>query len=614
MKGSQASSQPAVKDTLEQLNEAALNRRDFFKAAGVSSVTLAAASLGLGVAAATLGGCTSGGSSASGNNAAQDAPDETYHIYGNQANLSFTHSCDVLVIGSGIAGLSAALPLAQAGKSVIVAEKLDLLGGAAINSSGLMFVADTEIQKNAGINETVDEAWGDREQFLKSINTPHLERAKELYAAATEWVNTLADQCGSSFEDPAGYWNSSATPVSLEETSSEEGSENENQLTDQQIIPATGSSDEVSTDSQGDDSDTAGSSSDESVGESEDGAGGSDDESGQEAAGTSSAELSDKPSFLLPRNGIGSMINVMSPLRDTLTNLGVMFLTSHRARAFIVNSQGDIRGMHFVVDKPDATVNIKAQSVIVATGGFSSSPNLVHEFAPIWDQVGSYSYSETGDGQQICADAEITLSGMEDHVYLSGDIPWTDVWSIFAPTLVVSALGQRFAREDAAVVIAETCYKSGLGYWWTIFDNQLVKSSQGRSVAELINKHAQRVIGPYDSKEELAKAMGLAESSLDQVFSDYEAMVHAASDAAFGRTRHLVAMEPPYYAVKQRPVRFASSGGVSIDSAGHVLSGMGVVSKNVYACGAVADGGGEGIASCGACGLLVGRTALHDLG
>lgn len=613
MKGQQDSSQSWTNDAAEQRENFTLDRRSFLKATGVSSATLVAAGLGLATAAHTLSGCSAEDTISHGSNASQDALDETYHLLGGQTNVTFTHSCDVLVVGSGIAGLSAALPLAQAGKSVIVAEKLDLLGGAAVNSSGLMYVADTELQKNAGLTETAEEAWKERSAILKSLNIPHLERAKELYFGATEWANILAQQCGSAFEDPAEYWVLSNTPVAFDEAQdadasqkdaeasdgNEDGGDTAEQSAEQAQIADTGSTDSTEAESA------------EASGDGEAASDGKD--TNNDEASKPAEEMTLKPSFLLPDNGIGSMVNVMGPLRDTLTSLGVMFLTSHQAKAFIVNSHGDKRGVRFTVSKTETTVDVKAASIIIATGGFSSSPEYVHKFAPLWSQAGSYSFSETGDGQHICSDAEYALSGMDEHVYLTGDIPWTDAWSNFAPTLIVSALGQRFAREDIMMMVAESCFKDGLGYWWTIFDNKLAKSSQGRSVAELVNKNSQRVIGPTNSKEELAKAMGLAETALDKAFSDYEAIVKSGHDTEFGRTGQLVALEPPFYAVRQRPVRYASAGGVSIDNSGHVLTRMGAASKNVYACGSVADGGGEGIASCGTCGLMVGRSVLADM-
>jgi succinate dehydrogenase/fumarate reductase flavoprotein subunit len=60
---------------------------------------------------------------------------------------------DVLVIGSGASGLSAAVTAAQHGVRVIVAEKADVLGGATAWSGGWMWVPRNPLARRAGIEE-----------------------------------------------------------------------------------------------------------------------------------------------------------------------------------------------------------------------------------------------------------------------------------------------------------------------------------------------------------------------------------------------------------------------------------------------------------------------------
>ncbi len=63
---------------------------------------------------------------------------------------------DVVIVGSGAAGLSAAISAAQNGASVIVLEKLDRLGGSTITSSGLIYAGGTTLQEEAGIEDSAD--------------------------------------------------------------------------------------------------------------------------------------------------------------------------------------------------------------------------------------------------------------------------------------------------------------------------------------------------------------------------------------------------------------------------------------------------------------------------
>jgi 3-oxosteroid 1-dehydrogenase len=67
-------------------------------------------------------------------------------------------SCDVLVIGSGSAALSAALRAAKGGLSVIVAEKSDKLGGTSAMSGAGVWIPANHIAREAGVDDSEDEA------------------------------------------------------------------------------------------------------------------------------------------------------------------------------------------------------------------------------------------------------------------------------------------------------------------------------------------------------------------------------------------------------------------------------------------------------------------------
>ena len=63
----------------------------------------------------------------------------------------------VLVIGSGGAGLSAALEAVRNGAEVLVLEAGDQVGGATARAGGVVYAAGTDVQRAAGIDDDVDE-------------------------------------------------------------------------------------------------------------------------------------------------------------------------------------------------------------------------------------------------------------------------------------------------------------------------------------------------------------------------------------------------------------------------------------------------------------------------
>src|SRR5436189_524089 len=63
---------------------------------------------------------------------------------------------DVIVVGGGGAGLSAACHARIAGASVMVVEADTKLGGATALSSGVVYAAGTRVQRDAGIQHSAE--------------------------------------------------------------------------------------------------------------------------------------------------------------------------------------------------------------------------------------------------------------------------------------------------------------------------------------------------------------------------------------------------------------------------------------------------------------------------
>src|ERR1700730_2974836 len=65
---------------------------------------------------------------------------------------------DVVVLGSGVAGLAAALAAHELGLRPIVLEKASTLGGGTVSSYGLIWVGQNHLAQAAGYADTRDEA------------------------------------------------------------------------------------------------------------------------------------------------------------------------------------------------------------------------------------------------------------------------------------------------------------------------------------------------------------------------------------------------------------------------------------------------------------------------
>ena len=61
-----------------------------------------------------------------------------------------SQSYDVVILGSGIAGLAAALAAHEAGLRPVLLEKADVLGGTTSDSYGLVWIGDNHLMRAAG--------------------------------------------------------------------------------------------------------------------------------------------------------------------------------------------------------------------------------------------------------------------------------------------------------------------------------------------------------------------------------------------------------------------------------------------------------------------------------
>src|SRR6056297_1195100 len=81
---------------------------------------------------------------------------------------------DVVVVGSGFAGLAAAIEAREAGASVKIIEKMPIAGGNSRINGGLVAAVDSPKQRAQGIRDSVDIYMDDLLKAGRGLNHPDL--------------------------------------------------------------------------------------------------------------------------------------------------------------------------------------------------------------------------------------------------------------------------------------------------------------------------------------------------------------------------------------------------------------------------------------------------------
>ena len=142
----------------------------------------------------------------------KDAAEETAH---EEKELA----CDVVVVGAGGAGMSAAITVHEAGLSVIILEKMAYVGGNTTKATGGMNAAETHYQAESGITDSVDQFVEDTMKGGHDINNPDLVRTMaERSAAGIDWLDSIGAPC-QRFPSPAARRTRASMPRRTEPAS-----------------------------------------------------------------------------------------------------------------------------------------------------------------------------------------------------------------------------------------------------------------------------------------------------------------------------------------------------------------------------------------------------------
>ncbi len=493
-----------------------------------------------------------------------------------------TYDCDVVVVGAGGAGMTAAITASDNDKSVIIVESQEVAGGNSVRSTGGMNAAKTEYQdsnefgESAGVEKTLASAesyTGENEDFIKELT----ETVKQ------QWADYQAN--------PTGYFDS----TELFELDTMIGGKG---INDPELV-------KTLVENSADAIDWL-----ESIGATLHNVG----QFGGAAVKRIHRPVNDEGKVL----SVGSY--VVPILEKNVEDRGIEVLYNTTANQILTDDNGAAVGI-VAEGKNGETITINAKSVVIASGGFGANNEMVAEQNPTLD--GYITTNAPGILGQGITMATAIGAGTVDmnqiqlhptvHVAEDGSANLITEGLRGDGAILVNKEGKRFFDEVSTrdkVSAAENEQTDGVV--WMIVDQKMYDAS---TVIQGYVKKGWMVQG--DSVEELATAMDIDAATLQETIDNWNTCVANKSDPDFGRTSFAEPLEGTFYAITVQPGVHHTMGGLTIDTSAEVLDGVhGNVIPGLFAAGEVTGGvhganrlGGNAVADFTVFGRIAGQSA-----
>ena len=489
-----------------------------------------------------------------------------------------TVEADIVVVGAGGAGMTAAITAAGEGKSVVILESQSMVGGNSVRATGGM---------NAG--KTV---YQDENEFGESAGVEKtLKAAAEKYAdneTITALAKTVSEQWAAYQANPTGYFDS----VELMELDTMIGGKgiNDPALVETLCANSADAIDWL-------------------------------DEHGITLHNVSSFGGASVKRIHRPVNDEGKVVSVgsyMIPLlQENCEKAGVKMMLDTTATEILTDANGAAVGVK-ATGASGETVTVNAKAVVLATGGFGANLDMVVKYKP--ELKGFMTTNAPGiQGQGIemaeaIGAATVDMDQIQIHPTVEANTAALITEGLRGDgAILINAEGKRFIDEVGTrdVVSAAEIAQTG-SYSWLVVDQAMADNS---SVIQGYIKKGYTVTGA--TYEELAKAMGVDEAALAETMNNWNGYVEAKNDPDFGRTSFANPLNTaPYYAIKVTAGVHHTMGGLKINPNTEVLNENGDVIPGLFAAGEVTGGvhganrlGGNAVADFTVFGRIAGAAA-----
>lgn len=489
-----------------------------------------------------------------------------------------TVEADVVVVGAGGAGMTAAITAAGEGKSVVILESQSMVGGNSVRATGGMNAAKTVYQ--------------DENEFGESAGVEKtLKTAAEKYAdneTITALAKTVSEQWAAYQANPTGYFDS----VELMELDTMIGGKgiNDPELVETLCANSADAIDWL-------------------------------DEHGITLHNVSSFGGASVKRIHRPVNAEGKTVSVgsyMIPLlQENCEKAGVKMMLDTTANEILTDANGAAVGVK-ATGASGETVTVNAKAVVLATGGFGANLDMVVKYKP--ELKGFMTTNAPGiQGQgiemaQAIGAATVDMDQIQIHPTVEANTAALITEGLRGDgAILINEEGKRFIDEVGTrdVVSAAEIAQTG-SYSWLVVDQAMADAS---SVIQGYIKKGYTVTGA--TYEELGKAMGVDAAAFAETMEKWNGYVEAKNDPDFGRTSFANKLDTaPYYAIKVTAGVHHTMGGLKINANTEVLNEKGEVIPGLFAAGEVTGGvhganrlGGNAVADFTVFGRIAGAAA-----
>ena len=515
------------------------------------------------------------------------------------SNETIEETADVIVIGSGGAGLSAAAKVLENNGSVIVLEKFPALGGNTIRSGGPVNAPEPEWQR--GFRSLA----GEKEALIALMNTDESEFEGEYL----EDFRTLKKQIQAYLEDMENGKDYLFDSIELHRIQTYLGGKR----VDKDGNPISGQYDlvKVLTDNVLDSVKWL-----------------------AEKGVNFNRGVVEMPVGALWRRGHIPLrpkgVEFIDTLETFIIENGGKIMVETSAEELIVEN-GRVVGVK--ASQPNGTkVILHAKNgVVLASGGFGANTKMLQQYNTYWanipdDVKTTNSPAITGDGIKMGEEVGADLVGMGFSQMMPVSDPKTG--ALFSGLIVppadfvfVNQQGKRFVNEyESRDVLSQAALENG-GLFYIIADEEIKKLALNTSPEQIEREIADGTILKADTLEELAEKINVDPQTLVETIDKYNSYVDAGHDPEFNKTAFNKKVEvAPFYATPRKPAVHHTMGGLKIDTETRVLDTEGNIIPGLYAAGEVAGGihagnrlGGNALADIFTFGRIAGENAMKEL-